>query len=268
MSVFGSCCEEQEAQLAERRKAVRSATEEQEARLMQRGIERDAILRSVHTGETICGPCEDDGVEAEDDFGGVGDEDGLEAIRARRLDAMRATANKDAELRAQGFGAYCVLAPDPSFRQLRGRHVSVVHIARSADPVSDGTDGYLARVAGEFKRFKLYRTEDADALLEYAGRDGPAPLAVAFRGGKLISALELAGDERDDVTDALASFLSRLREAHERAPDSDDDDAAASFCGKKGCGRTFPHEHVEWSGKKAAGAGDGHSSELSDSGED
>ena len=265
MSVFGSCCEEQEAQLAERRKAVRSATDEQESRLMQRGLERDAILRSVHTGETICAPCDRDGAEREDDFGD-GDEDDLEAIRAQRLDAMRATATKEAERRAQGYGAYCVLAPDPSFRQLRGRHVSVVHITQRDDPVSDGTDGYLTRVAGEYKRFKFYRTEDADALLEYMGRDGPAPLAVAFRGGKLVAALELASDERDDVTDALASFLARLREGHDRAPDSDDDEAVASFCGKRGCGRTFPHEHVEWSGKKASGAGgDNSREELSDS---
>lgn len=264
MPVFGSCCEEQEAQLAERRKAVRSATEEQESRLMQRGLERDAILRSVHTGETLCAPCDDDGDDADDDFGGD-DADNLEATRARRLDMMRASANKDVERRAQGFGAYCVLAPDPTFRQIRGRHLSVVHVAQSGDPVSDGTDGYLTRVAGDFKRFKFYRTEDADALLEYMGRDGPAPLAVAFRGGKVVSALELASDERDDVTDALASFLARLREGHDRAADSDDDEAVASYCGKKGCGRTFPHEHVEWSGKKASGAGDGNSSELSDS---
>jgi hypothetical protein len=261
MSVFGSCCEEQEAQIAERRKAVRSATEEQESRLMHRGIERDAILRSVHTGETICGPCDEDGDGDEDDFGGYDDD--IEAVRAQRLDAMRATANKEAELRAQGYSTYCVLASDPSFRQLRGCHVSVVHIVQSGDPVSDGTDGYLTRVAGEFKRFKFYRTEDADALLEYAGRDGPAPLVVAFRGGKLIAVLELVSDERDDVTEALASFLSRLREGNDRAADSDDEEAVASFCGKKGCGRTFPHEHVEWSGKKAAETGS--SSGLSDS---
>ncbi|KAG8464631.1 hypothetical protein KFE25_009999 [Diacronema lutheri] len=246
---YVTCCEEQEAHAAELRSMRRDATELQEARLLFRGLERTNMLRSGRLEATLTEPCEL--ADREGPEGKADDDDGDEdfaALRAKRMHALRDRAAKEAERKAHGFGTYCILADDASFAQLRGRHVSVVHLCEAGDELSNAVDSYLARVAPEYARFKLYRAGTHELLLEHIGRAGPPPILVALKAGALVDVLDPSSDDCDDLIEAVACWLHVLRERFANAAGSDDDDetTAASYCGKKGCGRTFPHEHVEW----------------------
>lgn len=257
---MSTCCEEQEARAAELRNIRREATELQESRLLFRGLERDNILR----GSALCEPCE----PAPDDDGEQSDgEDDFAALRAKRMNALRDKASKASERKAKGYGAYSALAEDPDFAQLRGRHLSIVHLAKRDDEPSDAVDDYLSRVAPEYARFKLYRTEEHAALLDFVGSGRPPLRLLALKAGALLTALELTADDRDDVIEAVVGWLHSLRDNFAPGAESDDDEAtSASFCGKAGCHRTFAHEHVEWKRKAADGSSEaGSDSEFESS---
>lgn len=255
---MATCCEEQEERAAELRKMRRDATELQESRLLFRGLERDSILRGTALCEP-CEPCEPAAPEGEDGEQSDG-EDGFLALRAKRLNALREKASKDAARRAQGYGVYSVLSEDPTFAQLRGRHLSIVHLVKANDELSAAIDSYLSRVAADYSHFKLYRTEGRESLLDFAGLGGPKPALLAFKAGAVVTALEVTAEDCDDLTEAVVSWLRTLREDFTVSTASDDEEAAASsFCGKAGCGRTFPHEHVEWRKEAVEGSSDAES---------
>jgi hypothetical protein len=146
--------------------------------------------------------------------------------------------------------------------------VSIIHLVKDTDQVSDGVDGYLSRVAADYQQFKMYRTGEHELILDFIGHVGPSPLLVAFKAGSLIDLLSPTTYDRDDIAEAVAGFLANVRERFETrvmGEEEEDEEGHASFCGKQGCGRAFPHEHVEWR-KKESTVSDGESvtSELSD----
>ncbi|KAJ1622587.1 hypothetical protein T492DRAFT_1061297 [Pavlovales sp. CCMP2436] len=257
-------CQIKEARDAGIRSARRAASKEQESRLLFRGVARDEILRGTHTAAAVCAPCE--AAESGEEGGGEEeeDDDAFAALHARRMNEMRVKATNESDRARRGYGAYSLLSEDPSLPQVRGRHLSVVHLAQSGDESSTALQNYLARHAPDYKRFKVYRAEAHEEVLELIGATGRPPALVALKSGALVATLHLRPGDCDDLVESVGRWLNALRERFDGAAGSDEEEEeeeASNYCGKKGCGRNFPHEHVEW---KQAKAGDATPSSDSD----
>lgn len=206
----------------------------------------------------------------------------LEALRAARLQQLRARAARQEGERAAGHGRLNDVAADKLLdlaEQTGGRLVA--HLALEGTQACDHLDEQLAQLAHAyqgtyFARVAVRRRSPAAGGAPAAGSRAAAgrslqarlglselPALLAFRGGAVVGRAPVAqfGGGVDIIEEEVYSYLRRLRvlaegksesqrsggcdEDSEDACSGDDDhedDDGGQAC--ELCGRTFPHEHV------------------------
>eukprot|EP00908_Phaeocystis_cordata_P001687 Transcript_11824.p1 GENE.Transcript_11824~~Transcript_11824.p1 ORF type:complete len:291 (-),score=106.58 Transcript_11824:121-993(-) len=289
--MFGSCCEEQEAQEAEYRARIRAATAQSEKRLFGRSLAaaRAQSKRCTHLAceGDVCGiECFDCDEEEEDEahasiepsgdprMAGDCDEDEedeeeaelLRKLRATRLAQFRKEAEKkEAEKRVLGYEytderALLQLLNDAAAPFL----VCLLGVPDEGELLSQWLDDHLTAVAPRHPAARFLRVQDCPALLDGLPSVRSVPALLLFERGVVIACEQGLGEERepdrlqariDRWLQAHASKLVAPKQSNQHSDDSDDEgEGEASYCGRAGC-RAYPHEHVLWkdrNGNKAA----------------
>lgn len=230
------------------RSIVRDATARQEAKLMQRQpYAKDVLLphgESVYTGEkqvdtsaggdaTVMEMCLDPA-------------DDLDGIRERRMRALRQAAQEKRLRQRQGFGEYCLVQKATMSSQLSPQFVSIVHVVGDDAATALTVDEHLRAMAPRYPTIKFLRAQDAADLPESLAQLRPPPLLLAARGTQVLAVLSTTSDD-EEPEERIDSWMSRFQERREADEElSENDECAESYCGKPGCSRRYPHEHVPW----------------------
>jgi hypothetical protein len=276
--MLGTCCEEQDAREREGYAAFRTAVRQSESRLLKSQILKAELAQALRCGPDCmcCGPCEEDDAEGqadqdatektgeganaaelseEDDDDDVAEQALLKKMRAARMNELRDAASAK---QAEGVGSYQRVNEVRLIESLSSAMPVILHLSLADSAASGWLDEHLNMAAARYTDVRFIRfacDTGPPACLPFARK---LPALLLLDNGMVVSSADTALDAREpkQLAARSAAWISetldqwRVAAAREDS-NSEGEEEAASFCGRKGC-RTYAHEHVAWGNRPPA----------------